>query len=271
VTDYRFPTPISLLSLTAILASAYLLNQIFDRESDERNEKCFYLSRGIFHARTLVIYALVFFVIASLAFKRAADVQRAPLVAALLLSLLYSLPPARLCARPFFDIAANAIGYGAVAYVLGFGAYQSTPLRAIVSSAPYVLLVASTFLHTTILDAAGDKAVGKISTTVFIGERASVNLAATLHVLAVVCALATGNYAALAVTGLSLPVTLRTIVKRQREASAVLVQVITLVVTAAAIVSWPTYAIIVVPLIILSRFYYRRRFGITYPGVRKSV
>lgn len=260
-----------LLSLTALLVSAYLLNQIFDLESDARNDKLFYLSRGIFRVRTLVIMAGIFFVVASLAFQEVGGNLRLPLVLALVLSLLYSLPPIRLCARPFLDMLANAFGYGGIAYVIGFGVFDMSAAGAWTHAAPFVMLVAATFIHTTILDVEGDRASGKISTAVFLGERAANILAAALHTLGVGVAIFTGDIIAMVVTGATLPFTLVALFKRTRSASAMQIQGATLVTTGVAIVFWPVYAIVVAPLIVLSRVYYRLRFGITYPGPRKSA
>jgi 4-hydroxybenzoate polyprenyltransferase len=266
------PSPVALLALTSILICAYLLNQIFDRETDERNNKCFYLSRGIFRVRTLVIMAAVFFVVAGCAVPDVVGPsQRWALLLALALSLLYSLPPIRLCARPFLDMLANAVGYGGGAFVIGFGAYQSSAAEAITNTIPYVLLVASTFLHTTILDVEGDKASDKISTAVLIGERRSANLAAFLHLLAILAAFATANFIALIITGLSSPAAIYALKSGARSASATLIQVNTLVVAGVAVFLWPVFGAILVPLVLLARFYYRRRFGIIYPGPRKGA
>jgi 4-hydroxybenzoate polyprenyltransferase len=271
-TTTGLPSPVALLSLTSILICAYLLNQIFDRETDEKNDKCFYLSRGIFRVRTLVIMTAVFFVVAAYAFQGVVTpIHRWTLLLALALSLLYSLPPVRLCARPFLDMLANAVGYGGAAFIIGFGTYQSSAADAITGTIPYVLLVASTFLHTTILDVDGDKASGKISTTVFIGQRRSANLAALFHLLAILSAFATANSLAVIITGLSMPAAIYALKTGARSASATLIQSNTLVVAGAAVFFWPIFGVILVPLVLLARFYYRRRFGIIYPGPPKSA
>ncbi|MEJ2721313.1 MAG: UbiA family prenyltransferase [bacterium] len=252
--------------LTAILITAYLLNQIFDRESDERNRKCLFISAGVFRTRTLVLMALIFFLIASHLFHRIGVSARPALLTALLLSLLYSLPPIRLCARPFFDLLANAVGYGGIAFVIGFEAAHGSTARAAWLAVPYVFLVASTFLHTTILDVEGDRAAGKISTTVRIGVRRSVVLAAVLHALAVAAAVVTMNSSAIVITAVSFPVTVISVFNRGKAISSFVIQANTLIVTAAAAVAWPAYLAVGVPLILLSRFYHRKRFGVTYPG-----
>jgi 4-hydroxybenzoate polyprenyltransferase len=271
-TTTGLPSPIALLSLTSILVCAYLLNQVFDRETDEKNDKCFYLSRGIFRVRTLIIMAAVFFLVAAYAFQGVVSpIQRWTLLLSLALSLLYSLPPIRLCARPFLDMLANAFGYGGCAVVMGFGAYQSSAADAMAVSVPYVLLVASTFLHTTILDVEGDRASGKISTAVFIGERRSTNLAAFFHLLAVLSAFVTSNFVAIVVSGLTVPASIHALKTGTRSASTILVQANTLVVAVVAAFFWPVFGAVLVPLVLLARFYYHRRFGIIYPGPRKSA
>jgi len=265
------PSPMTALCLTAILVTAYLLNQVFDRQSDEKNNKCFFLSRGVFNARTLIVMALLSFAAASFAYHKASHAARLPLVISLALAFAYSLPPLRLCTRPVLDLAANAIGYGGIAFVLGFGVFDPALAAAVTASLPYVLMVAATFLHTTILDFTGDSETGKKSTTVLIGRRASVVAAAALSASAFVIAAAIRNPTAAVVTGASLPIAVYPLMRRSAGASAFVIQANTLIVTLAAAIFWPAYLAVVVPLVALSRFYHRRRFGIIYPGPRKIV
>ncbi len=265
------PSPVTVACLTAILVAAYLLNQIFDRESDEKNNKCLFLARGIVTARALVFLAVAAFVCASYGYHHVADLQRAPLIAALALAFAYSLPPLRLCARPFFDLLANAAGYGGIAFVLGFGVFDPSRAAAVRASLPFVFLVAATFLHTTILDVDGDRATGKKSTTVLTGAQVSRTAAVVLHAFAFVLALWAHSVTASVVTGVSFPIALYPLRRNQTADSSLVVQANTLIVSVAAAVFWPAYLAVLVPLVALSRFYHRRRFGISYPGPTKRV
>jgi 1,4-dihydroxy-2-naphthoate octaprenyltransferase len=260
------PSLLPFACLTAILVTAYLLNQVFDKDSDEKNDKCPFLAQGIFRTRTLVLMAIVFFLAASHMFHRIDPAARPPLLLALLLSLLYSLPPVRLCARPFLDLLANAVGYGGVAFVIGFNTVRGSVMDGAWLAAPYMLLVASTFLHTTILDEEGDRTAKKISTTVLIGPGPSVIAAAGLHVLAITAAILTLSPTAVLITTLSFPITVVSVFRRGARMSSLVIQVNTFIVTAAALAGWPVYLLLVAPLIMLSRFYHAKRFGITYPG-----
>lgn len=257
-----------LLCLTCISIVAYLVNQIFDRESDRKNRKCFYLWYGVFRIRALILLALVFFFAGSVAFQRIDDNGRMALLALLVLSLLYSLPPVRLCARPFADLVANAAGYGALCYLIGYGPPDTALTAAALHAAPWVLLVAATFVYTAIPDIPGDEATGKITTAVHLGPSRSVVLATVLHGAAVLAALAARDVPALAATLLSSPLAGYAFLNRTSAGSSLYVQVTTAVVAVAAIVAWPAFAAVVLPLVFLSRFYHKRRFGITYPGRR---
>jgi 4-hydroxybenzoate polyprenyltransferase len=274
---YDSPAPFyyGFACLTAILVCAYLLNQVFDRESDRLNDKGHFLTRGIFRVRTVVMMAVVVFLVASWWYRSVAEAQRPPLLVALVLSLLYSLPPLRLVARPVLDLLANAAGYGGVAFVSGFAAWNGALSTAALLSLPYVCLVGGTFLFTTILDVEGDRSAGKITTSVWIGVRHSVTVACTLVVA--------GWFAAFLVSyrswGESLPLGIlsagvvlfaasaaRFARGEAGRAASNTVQAATAVITVPALYLWPEYALLLVPILAAARVYYRARFGISYPG-----
>jgi 4-hydroxybenzoate polyprenyltransferase len=266
---FELPSIWTFAGLTAVLVTAYLLNQIFDRDSDAGNDKCPYLSRGIFGVRTLLILALGFYLLASTCFRRLEDAQRIPLIAALVLSLIYSLPPIRLCARPVLDLLANAVGFGGIAFLLG---YSLSPAGhgGLVMALPYTLLVGATFLHTTILDEDGDRRAGKRTTTVLIGAGASRIAAVVLHGAAVATAVYSGRPTAVVLTAISLPLTLAALPGGRTGRSSIQVQGTTALVSLGAAVHWPAFALLIIPLAVLSRLYHRRRFDLNYPGIRKS-
>jgi chlorophyll synthase len=272
--------------LSAVLAAAYVLNQIFDLESDRLNGKGHFLTRGVFRPRTLVLIALVCFVLASLLYGNTTTAQGIPLVAALLLSFTYSLPPLRLCARPWADLAANAIGYGGLAFVIGGGAVSRDILPLSLSAVPWVLLVAGTFLHTTILDVEGDAAAGKRTTTVAIGEVRSALLALGFGVAAFALSTAPKlrggrmDWLAVAVTGgaaVSFAVAWVRLHRARRlpaaqwialrsRVSSYAVQVPTALVALAAAWKDPYLLVLVLPLAAFAHVYNHARFGASYPG-----
>ncbi len=272
--------------LSGVLAAAYVLNQIFDVESDRLNGKGLFLTRRVFRTRTMLLVALICFAGASLLYHNTRLIQRIPLVSALLLSLIYSLPPLRLCARPWWDLAANAIGYGGLAYVIGGGALSNDVIPMILRAVPWVLLVAGTFLHTTILDVEGDAAAGKHTTTVLIGERRSALLSLAFGAAAFVLTVAPwlrvgkidwvpaivtgGSLVAFAAAyyrlshGRDLSIAERYAIRSRTSSYAV--QVPTALVALAAAWKDPTFLVLLLPLVAFAHVYNHARFGVSYPG-----
>lgn len=260
-----------LVCLTAVMVTAYLVNQVFDQESDRRNDKGHYLTRGLFSVRAVVLMALVAFAVASFMFQRAALPQRLPLALALVLSLAYSLPPIRLCARPFLDLAVNAVGYGGIAYLVGYLSRGGSQATGWVHAAPYILLVGATFLHTTILDATGDRDSGKRTSAVVLGVRASARLGAVLASLGLLwaagLAVAEGVFLPLGILAAGTAVFVVAYARTGgRGVSSNAIQLATALVTVPAAVIEPGYAVLVVVLVVVARMYHRARFGIGYPG-----
>jgi len=271
--------------LTALLASAYVVNQIFDQESDRLNGKGLFLTHGVFRTRTMIAITLVCFLAASWLFQKVAGAQRIPLVAAMLLAFAYSLPPLRLCARPGVDLVANAIGYGGLAFAAGSGAVTDYALQAFIDAYPWMLLVSAVFLHTTILDVDGDAAAGKRTTTVAIGVTRSAVLATVFAAGAFGVILyrylqKNGSWTAAIVAGASLAivaVACVAIVRAEKRdasrrtasrtrASARTVQAITALIALWVSMRDPMLLVMIVPLAIAARYYYRARFYVRYPG-----
>jgi 4-hydroxybenzoate polyprenyltransferase len=265
--------------LTTVLITAYLLNQVFDQESDRRNRKGHFLTTGIFTVKTVVLMAIVTFLIASYLFRFVADAQRIPLALALVLSLAYSVPPLRLVSRPFVDLLANAVGYGGIAFVTGFAAWSPRVAQAASLAVPYVLLVGATFLHTTILDADGDREAGKKTTSVVIGVGPSAVLACLLSVAGLAPAIFVslvryGDKLAPMILTLCAAVFIHAAVTMRRVgpgvASSNAAQAATVLVTLPALVASPGYAVVLLPVVAAARWYYGARFGITYPGPART-
>jgi len=264
-----FPT---LACLTLLMASAYLINQVFDRRTDALNEKGHYLTRGIFSVRWVVGCAVALFLVAAWINRSLPAAQRAAMVAALLLAMAYSLPPLRLCARPFLDLLANAVGYGGVAFAAGYVAFDPAPAAAARAALPWMLLVGATFAHTTILDVAGDRAAGKRTLAVAIGApraaRGAAIFALAASATAAVAWRSTGDVLALVVTAPVALAYVRWAFPRRTtpRSSAHAVQGATALVALAAAWSEPLLLAVVVPLVLIARPYYRGRFGVAYPG-----
>lgn len=252
--------------LSLVLVGVYLINQVVDYESDRINNKGFFLQRGIFSRRLYVAAAAV-----CLATALTAAIVRARspglLVAAAALGLAYSVPPLRLVARPGLDLLANGIGYGCIALLLGAGSAWSPSVSWLARLLTGFLAVSAVFLHTTVMDADGDRRTRKRTIGVALGpERTRVVAAAA----AVGCALsawwgdATPLFAACAVLA---SMCVATAALPQRLSSRTVCVGGTALFACAAGAYEPLFLASVLALTLITKLYYRKRFSLAYPAL----
>ncbi len=261
-----------LISFTALLGAAYVINQISDKETDLENDKLFLIPRGIISVKSAWIETGVLIILSF-----AVAVLYLPfrfiftLVAGLVLALVYSLEPARLKKRAFFDIAANAVGSGIVNTTAGWIA-AGAPLTGLNILIPYPFAVAAVHLVTTLADLEGDRAQGFMTSGIALGRKNGIFLSALLMLIAAALALLTKNRIAFYAAVLSLPFFIVPVLDTGpiRGENAILLPAKTAVVIFSIIAGmiFRLYLPFLVAVVLLTRAYYKRRFGISYPSLR---
>jgi 4-hydroxybenzoate polyprenyltransferase len=261
-----------LFSFTALLGAIYIANQIADRDADLAANKLFLISRRIVPARAAWIEAA-----ALVAFSFGVALLFLPimfswiLAASLALGAAYSLEPVRLKRRPVLDTLANAIGNGVLNTLAGWVA-AGAPLGGWPSLAPYPFAVASVHLATTLADMEADSNMGFRTSGVALGLSRGLFVSTALMGGAVVAAYRAGNMPALAASILSLPfflIPVRSVTSPARSGDALVpAKTATLFFSIAAGFLFPLYIPFLAGVILLTRLYYRRRFGIDYPSFR---
>jgi 4-hydroxybenzoate polyprenyltransferase len=260
---------IGIASFTSLLGGLYVVNQIADRESDRANRKLFLIPDAVITVRAAWIEAAI---LITAAFLIAIPLPRRFMIILLMglaLGAAYSLEPVRLKGRPLLDVAANAAGNGILNTLAGWVAIGA-PLDGWRVLIPYPLAVASVHLTTTLADIEGDAALGLRTTGVLIGPRAGRRAAAGLMAAATIAAALVGNRPALYASLLSLPlflIPLRAAHETPPVSRRLLpAKVSTLVFSLVAGYLFPLYIPFLAAVIILTRLYYSRRFGLSYPS-----
>ncbi len=257
---------IALISATLISAYIYVLNQIFDVESDSKNEKLFLLPRGYISLRSAGIFAWILAIL-SFAFGIFVNWQYLLLlVFGFIVGTLYSLPPFRFKGRPFLDMLSNAVGYA----ILNLGAgLVSSGMQAWEISRfflPYFFAVCALYLNTTIPDIPGDKEEKLVTTGVFLGEFLT-SLFASILVLSALM-FSRNNPFMFFVSLISLPFyLLATFVGGKEFYAKLAYRVSGLVFTLFLIFKYPPFILPALLTLISLRLYYRLRFGINYPSL----
>ncbi len=257
---------LGLLSMTAVLGGGYLLNQIHDIETDRRNDKLFFLPREIVSVRAAWVELAIVWCAALLLAIPLSSGFRWVAAASLLLSITYSAPPVRAKTRAPLDLVWNALGFGCAATAAGWAAVARPALPLALPALSYSLAVAGVIASTTILDVPGDRAQGMRTTGAVLGERGTSVLAISLLAAGAAVGVVAGDRLAIFGPVLSIPLmalAMRTGARKDRvTANQVAVAVFALIIGAGSLYLLALLAIVFV----LSRAYYRARFGIVYPG-----
>ena len=257
---------------TCLIAAAYVLNQLTDIDTDAANDKLFLLAGGLVSRRFALAQTVVLAAAAPVILLAAGalDTQVAVVFAAsAALGVAYSVPPLRLKALPLADLLANAVGYGGLAFAVGWLSAAPLSASALWPSATYALCVGATFMFTTIPDVDGDAKAGVRTSGVVLGAPAAAWCGVALLALAAAAAVAQRQWHALPAAGLALPLYVRSAIRIGRCGSDAsqprATQLVILALTAAAAVAAPPYIALIAVVIVWVRWYYRVSFGVRYP------
>lgn len=266
VTETRYGAVLpSFLLLTLMLAGVYVINQIYDRETDRANGKLFLIAGGHVPERDAWIEAAVLIALSLLGaglFRRA-DLPW--LAASGLLGYLYSADPVRLKGRPLADMIANALGYGGITFLYGLSVARPLERADLTRALPYVFLVAGVFLHTALVDREGDRKAGLATSAVLLGSRGTSALALAAIVLALIAGIWIGEpYPTLAAIGAS-PFFLWGVVHPGEKGSNLSFQWGSLIFILLVVIRAPWFGFFLVGLIAATRIYYKLRFHMVYP------
>jgi len=249
------------------MGGIYILNQIFDIESDRQNEKLFLLPKGIISLKNAWIsfYFVIFLSI----------LVAIPLTMtyfflwgfSLLLGVLYSAPPFKFKGKPFFDLFSNSIGYGLLNFLVGWISSFPFKREAFLFSIPYIFAVGAVFLNTTIPDIPGDRVVGEKTTGVFLGKRKTALLAFFLLVVSFISSFYLRDYTVLLASAISLPPFFIAVKDNTNFFVKFSYRIGGGIFALIVAIRCPSFFIIGFLTLILLKLYYRKRFGLNYPSL----
>jgi 1,4-dihydroxy-2-naphthoate octaprenyltransferase len=243
------------------------LNQVFDIESDRINNKVGFLQRGYLTVRQLKVGFWIVSIIPLVAAAFISTFVQILFAQFLLLSWLYSAPPVRLKDRALLGFLANAHAHGLLVALAVAHQTKLVDLASLDWHIPvyFALTVGATYILTTITDRAGDEATGKRTVAVVLGRNGA--LVSTLVLLAISVALGlwveNALLAYLAIGAVFM--VLAALMVGAESAVRLASKMPLLALTVAAGSYYPVYFAFVVALLIGTRAYYFKRFGIVYP------
>ncbi len=262
-----------LMLFSCAVGSVYVLNQLADIDADRANPGFALLAQGHVSVKLAGVTAAVAGVLPLLG----AAVLRQPALlllsaAALVLGALYCLPPVRLSGRPLFDFAANAAGYGFLAFGCGWwmsGAALTPQLMR--DGLPYVLLMCGGSVSSTIPDIEGDRAGGKYTTAVALGPLWAHRLALACVAAGTAVAGALGDTAALICGLAAVPCYVVHELVRSRRTMEATYKIGGAAMMVVAALREPFLAVLGVAVFGATLAYFRLRFRVVYPSLMPAA
>ena len=256
---------LSFIAYSLLLGSVYIVNQIVDRESDRLNNKLFLIPLGIVSIKLASIISFLLVIISFSLTFRFGLLYLVFLFCSLMVGLLYSIPPFRFKAKPIIDIFSNAIGYGILAFAVGWLTTSNFTWRLFAYAIPYFFATASIFSISTILDTEGDKRDNAITTAVRFGEEHTLYICLITLSIALVTGCFLKDYLIIVASIVSLPLIIIAIVQHKRKFITLYMRGGSFLFIILIAILFPWYIVLLIFIYFLSKYYYKRRFMLNYP------
>ncbi|HAD81079.1 MAG: hypothetical protein A2509_07870 [Candidatus Edwardsbacteria bacterium RIFOXYD12_FULL_50_11] len=257
---------LAMLIYSGLMGAVYIINQIFDVETDRLNKKLFLVAEGYVNKTAIIIESIILFLTAIfIGFWKFSILFGVIITLSGILGLLYSVPPFKFKAKPFLDMLANGLGYGLLAFAAGWLSAGRDNANLWLFSMPYVLAVSAVYLNTTIPDHNSDKATGNITTGVFIGIKVTRWLALALMLGSLLLSIHFKDHLCLAASGAALPLFVMAVISGNMKWTMLSYQAGSLMLVVLSGMLFPIYIPILIATFLALKFYHKWRFGMDYP------
>jgi 4-hydroxybenzoate polyprenyltransferase len=258
------------LALTLLMGAIFILNQVMDRQSDQKN-RMHLIARGQVSPRSALLEAGIL-ILASLtmAFHVSPSIGILFLIILVTTGYVYSFKPFSWKDQPHLSLVVNVLGtfliFGA-GWIIRGGMTVDMALYAF----PYACAVAAVYLCTTLPDAEGESSVQKVTFGVKYGLKITVYAGLALVVAAVILGYVLDDELIFYAAFFSVPVfSWAAIMLKLEDAHRAIKYSILLLAAALAIkykieLNSYLYFFILLGVYLVSKFYYKFRFGIDYP------
>ena len=256
---------LALVLVTFLVGAVYILNQIFDIESDRLNQKLFFLAQGHVSIKAALSETILLNILSIIPAFMISWQLGLLFTAGMLFGVVYSAPPLSLKNKSIGGLIMNAFAHGNLAFLIGWCMNQSLSWRALAFSLPYMLAVSAIYLNTTIPDMDGDRMSGKMTLAVKWGKEKVMVLSSVFVIISIVLSLLVRDFPFLIASSLSLPFFLLcTITKKEKYITAT-TKLAILFLSIAAGIFYPWYFAVLIIGFIGTRLYYKARFNLDYP------
>lgn len=262
---------ITLFLYSLLMGAVYILNQLTDSNADEINGKLYLIPYGYLKKSQMKSQILILFTVSIIIALLNLSITSSILILfSAIMGIAYSVPPIRLKGKPVIDLFANALGFGIIAFSVGWSSKSDLSINSLLDSIPYFLCVSSAFINTTIPDMEGDLRNGDRTTGIYLGIKKSCLVSTTILILVILASLYRRDIVPLIASVISLPFFIYMTVsnwgdKANIKSISLATKISVLILSLLVSFLIPAYLIILILTIIFVRIYYRIRFRVSYP------
>ena len=254
------------IAMTLMMGSAFIINQITDRDIDKENNKLFILADGyiaLWKARIEAILLAGFSIFVAFGINLALGTFF--VLTFLLTGILYSCRPFMWKDKALLGILANGLG-AILIFSAGWCSGGPISLQGFLHAVPYGLAVSAVYLLTTLLDAKGDAHFGKLTFAVKYKKNKTLVAGTLFSFLTLGCALYLDDPLILYSALFSAPLFTIAVIRQQRQDIQRAIKFPILILALTICVLWPPFFVIIISTFYCAKLYYRQRFNINYPS-----
>lgn len=261
------------LFISILLATANLMNNLWDVDSDRKNTKIPWFTSGSMSIRQGSFY-LIFLIVAGFAgliFSGQWETIIPLIFLVFVVNVLYNVPPFSYKDKGWGSISISAL-YGITFWLIGTGYSSDIAALTLDEMLGYILAYTSVSLVAMMMDLKGDNQSAKKTFAVLFGKRKTSWISVSLVIAAIILAIIKRDFVLGVPSILTLPLfILNTRKQASRKILLLTARVpVVLLSVSVAIVYAPIYLAIIPVYFFLSKWYHSKRFDMNYPSFTKG-
>lgn len=260
----------NILVFSASVAAVYIMNQIADIEVDKKNGGMPLIASGKVTIKSSILMLCICSII-SICIPPIFDHTLLSVAAliTLLLGYVYSFKPCRFSGKPILDFLTNALGYGIIAFSVGWILAGKSPfsLLFLASSLPYFFLMCAGSISSTLPDINGDLYDQKYTTAVVFGKIPSHTIALLFVLIAAILGILNDDIIASVCAGTSIPFYIGFYIRKNSFFMEATYKIGGGLCMIAAFIALPLFIPISLLVFLVTWLYFRIRHGISYPSL----
>ncbi|NOZ62264.1 MAG: UbiA family prenyltransferase [Calditrichaeota bacterium] len=255
----------AVILLTLLMGAVFIVNQIVDEATDAKNDKLFFIAKGII-SRSAAIKQATLLIVTTIFLASLSEIRLGVIfiVVAFFTGYLYSVKPFSWKDRPLLGLVTN-FGGGWSIFVSGWLSSGNFNWEFAFQGLPYAIAIVAVFLLTTIPDIPGDMEVGKITFGAKYGVKKTTFWALIAELGCAGASLWQKEWILFFPSLAAMPLFLAAAIKNDEVSIARAIKFTVLFASLAVCVVFPVYFLALAANFYFSKWYYRKRFDLEYP------